>query len=207
MRYGMAIDLKRCLGCHACATACRLANNLPSGVWWNVVYTDGGETMDTASGTFPDNLHMQHYPTACQQCDNPPCVEVCPAGATWKDEETGIVMQDSAICIGCESCDSACPYGVRRLIKGEPKWAIDHALGYQSAPLHQANTMGKCVFCKNLLDEGQLPKCISACVGHARIFGDLDDPESDISKLIASNREVIRLQEEVGTEPKVLYVK
>ena len=95
MQYGMVIDLSKCMGCQTCATSCRLANNLPSGTWWNTVYTEGGETIDTASGAYPDGLVLQHYPVACQHCKNPACVSVCPTGATYRDEETGIVMTDA----------------------------------------------------------------------------------------------------------------
>ena len=113
MQYGMVIDLERCMGCQTCATSCKLANNLPSGNWWNTVRTEGGKTIDTASGDYP-NCELQHYPVACQHCKEPACVAVCPTGATYKDEETGLVMQDPETCIGCKSCIEACPYAVRR---------------------------------------------------------------------------------------------
>ena len=81
MRYGMAIDLKRCMGCQTCMTSCRTANNLPTGNWWNRVITDGGESLDSPDGEYP-NCTLQHYPVTCQHCENAPCVEVCPTGAT-----------------------------------------------------------------------------------------------------------------------------
>ena len=109
MRYGMAIDLKRCMGCQTCMTSCRTANNLPTGNWWNRVITDGGESLDSPDGEYP-NCTLQHYPVTCQHCENAPCVEVCPTGATMKDEETGIVTVDAETCIGCKTCMQACPY-------------------------------------------------------------------------------------------------
>ena len=130
-RYGMAIDLRRCFGCQTCAAACKVANNLPKDLSYNVVYTKsdddprtfgsavarGAVANDNAGGSFP-NCTMSFLPVQCQHCENPACLEVCPTGATTKDEETGIVSVDSELCIGCESCIKACPYeGVRTLIK------------------------------------------------------------------------------------------
>ena len=116
-RYGMAIDLNRCFGCQTCAVACKMANNLPNDVLFNQVKTVGGDSVDTAAGEYP-NCTLSYLPFQCQHCENPACLEVCPTGATAKDEETGIVSVDSELCIGCESCIKACPYeGVRTLIK------------------------------------------------------------------------------------------
>lgn len=107
-RLGMVIDTHRCQGCHACELACKQENNVPVGNWWNRLVVDGGATMDTPDGEFP-NLSMSYLTIACQHCANPACVEVCPTGATWKDEATGVVHQDHDVCIGCGSCISACP--------------------------------------------------------------------------------------------------
>ena len=93
MRYGMVIDLKRCSGCKTCSVVCKVANNIPNNIIWNRVLTEGGNAPDTAGGTW-DNPEMQHWPVACQHCENPACTKVCPVGATWKDEQTGIVRQD-----------------------------------------------------------------------------------------------------------------
>ncbi len=118
MRYGMAIDLKGCAGCHTCSTACKLANNLPEKVWWNTVLTVGGEAPDTASGVYPNN-ELSFMPFGCQHCDKPACVEVCPVGATYKREEDGIVVQDVEKCIGCRACESAAgPANRPALIRG-----------------------------------------------------------------------------------------
>ena len=103
MHYGFAIDLKRCIGCHTCSVACRYENNLPAHTWWNRILTDGGACPDVPAGSFPD-LKMRQFPIACQHCDNPACVKVCPVGATYKDPKTGVVRQDYDKCIGCRMC-------------------------------------------------------------------------------------------------------
>lgn len=108
MRYGMAIDLQLCFGCTECAVACKSNNNLPNNMWWNRVLTDGGDYPDTAKGTYPQ-VTMMHYPVGCQHCANPACAKVCPVGATWRDDKTGIVVQDVDECIGCRMCMGACP--------------------------------------------------------------------------------------------------
>ena len=122
-RYGMVIDTKKCIGCHVCAMACKTENNLPNDVWWNRIFTDNGGEMgfDMVGGSYPDNLQFGYIPVACQHCENPACVKVCPVGATYKDPETGVVRQDYDKCIGCRMCMSACPYnGVRSFNWEEP---------------------------------------------------------------------------------------
>ncbi|RDC06282.1 4Fe-4S dicluster domain-containing protein [Eggerthella lenta] len=203
--YGMAIDLKRCIGCHACAVACKMSNNLPKNVQFNRVNTVGGDDIDTAAGSYPNNT-MSFLPVQCQHCENPACLEVCPTGATTKDEETGIVSVDSELCIGCESCIKACPYeGVRTLIKS-PEYYLDVVVGEYDAPPHKGGTVEKCTFCKNLIDRGEVPACMQLCPGRARYWGDLDDPESDVSKAI-EGRETMFLNEEAGTKPSVYYLQ
>lgn len=205
MRYGMAIDMKRCIGCHTCSVACKMANNLPTGVWWNNVITEGGPFQDTAAGEYP-NCTMEYVPMQCQHCENAACAAVCPTGATQVRED-GIVWIDNELCIGCESCMSACPYeGVRTLIKTEPAYYIDVVVGEVDAPAHKAGTVEKCTFCKNLIDRGEVPACMQLCPGRARFWGDLDDPESEVSKYIASH-DTVFLQEEAGTAPKAYYVR
>ena len=203
-RYGMAIDLARCIGCHTCAIACKMANNLPKDVHYNRINTVGGDSMDTAAGEYP-NCTMSFLPVQCQHCAEPACVGVCPTGATAKDEESGIVTVDSELCIGCESCIKACPYeGVRTLIKN-PEYYLEVMVGEYDAPPHKGGTVEKCTFCKNLIDRGEVPACMQLCPGRARYWGDLDDPESDVSKAI-EGRETVFLQEEAVTKPNVYYL-
>jgi molybdopterin-containing oxidoreductase family iron-sulfur binding subunit len=206
MQYGMIIDLRRCMGCQTCATACRLSNNLPIGTWWNRVMTVGGEGIDTSGGTYPQTLHMRHMPVACQHCENPACTRACPVGATYKREEDGLVFQDYDKCIGCRMCVAACPYtGVRSFNWEEPSYHLDFVLGDKDVAAHQKHTVEKCTFCANLLAKGEQPKCVSACVGKARTFGDLDDPSSEVAGLIAA-RSYEQLLPEEGTNPSVYYL-
>ena len=123
--YGMAIDLNRCIGCHTCSMACKMANNLPENVWWNRVATTDGYSMDSTVTEWPHGA-IEFVPMSCQHCENPACVKVCPVGATYKDPETGIVRQDYDKCIGCRMCMSACPYtGVRSFNWEEPAFYYD----------------------------------------------------------------------------------
>ena len=146
-------------------------------------------------------------PVQCQHCEQPACLDVCPTGATSKDEETGIVSVDSEACIGCESCIKACPYeGVRTLIPNDAGYYLDVVVGEVDAPAHKAMTVEKCTFCKNLIDRGEPPACMQLCPGRARHWGDLDDPNSDVSKAI-EGREYEFLNEAEGTKPSVYYLK
>ncbi len=205
-RYGFAFDLKACMGCHTCTIACKQANNLPDGVLWNNVKTDGGESLDTSRGTYPTDLTMVNYAVNCQHCDNPACVAVCPTGASYVDEETGIVRITTDECIGCGSCIQACPYDVRRLLETDPVWTVGFPVGDWDAPEHRVGTVGKCMGCYNRIARDEKPACMDLCPGRARWWGDLDDPNSDVSKIIAT-REYERLLESAGTEPRVFYLK
>ena len=204
MHYGMAIDLQLCFGCTECAVACKSNNNLPNNMWWNRVLTDGGDYPDTAKGTYPQ-VSMAHYPVGCQHCANPACAKVCPVGATWRDEKTGIVVQDVDKCIGCRMCMGACPYSARTFNWEEPAYAVDFPLGDFDAPKHVAGAVEKCTFCANRLARGEEPACMEHCPGRARYWGDLDDPGSDVSRAIAG-RSTVRLLEDKGTEPSVYYL-
>lgn len=204
-RYAMAIDLSNCIACHACSVACKSNNNLPNEVWYNNVVTDGGDYMDTARGTYPNDLHRIHYPINCQHCSNPICVGVCPTGASYQRED-GIVLVNAEECIGCNACSDACPYDVRTMITDEPEYAVDFPLGDWDAPKHISGTVEKCSFCANRLDRGAIPACMENCPGRARYWGDIDDPESDISEFL-EGREYDFLLEEEGTKPNIYYVK
>ena len=205
MRYGMVIDTELCAGCNACAVACKINNNLPKEVWWNSVVTEGGATRDTASGEWPNNS-MRFFPKACQHCRKPFCVAQCSTGATYVADD-GTVQIDAEKCDGCGACIEACPYDVRVLVQNEPEYYQEVALGQWDAPKHSAGKVEKCTLCANIRERGGEPACVKACNLHARVFGDLDDPESEVSQILASGeREYMRLLEEEGTEPNVYYL-
>ena len=204
-RLAIAIDLSRCTGCNTCAMACKMQNNVPMGMTWNRVLNENCEFEVGVQGTYP-SISRSHLPIACQHCENPACLRVCPTGATQKRED-GIVWVDNELCIGCESCIKACPYeGVRTLIANEPEYYLDVVVGEFDAPTHKAGTVEKCTFCHNLIDRGEVPACMQLCPARARYWGDLDDPESDVSKYLAT-REAVVLQEEDGTGPKISYIR
>ena len=205
MHYGMVIDTKRCVGCNACTVACKMANNVPQDIFWTRALTDGGDMMDTPAGEFPD-ISMRYITVSCQHCENPECVKVCPVGATYKDPETGVVRQDYDKCIGCRMCMSACPYtGVRSFNWEEPRYPMDFALGDADAPKHQKHVVEKCIFCYQRLARGETPACMDLCPARARHFGDLDDPNSEVSQLIRE-RSYEQLLPSEGTKPSVYYL-
>ncbi len=217
-QYGMTIDLHRCFGCQTCAAACKIANNLPKALSFNVVYTKGDNdfsnpgvavakgalTNDSAGGTFPE-CALHFLPVACQHCAMPSCVAVCPTGASSKDEN-GIVSIDYEVCIGCGTCIEACPYDVRTLLEDDPEFYIATEVGEVDAPPHRVATVEKCTFCKNLIERDEVPACMQCCPGRARYWGDLDDPNSEPNKA-AAGREVLRFLENEGTQPSVLYLR
>ena len=205
MQYGFVIDQQRCIGCHTCAVACRIENNLPKGIWWNRIMTEGGLEMDTPAGEFP-YAKMTYLPVMCQHCGNPACVKVCPVGATYKDKETGVVRQDYDRCIGCRMCMAACPYtGVRSFNWEEPAYTIDFAIGSPDVPAHQKHTVEKCTMCWHRLADGLAPFCVEVCPGRVRKFGDFNNPESEVSRLLAK-RQYKTLLPEKGTRPSVYYL-
>jgi molybdopterin-containing oxidoreductase family iron-sulfur binding subunit len=149
---------------------------------------------------------MMNITLSCQHCENPACTRVCPVGATYKRKEDGVVIQDYDKCIGCRMCIAACPYtGVRSFNWEEPQYYLDFAVGDASVPAHQKHVVEKCTFCNHRLAKGEEPACVNLCPGRARYFGDLNDPESKVSKLIAS-RECKQLLPEKGTNPSVYYL-
>lgn len=205
MNYGFAIDQERCIGCHTCAVACKIENNLPDEVWWNRILTDGGKEMDIPAGEFP-NTSIEYVPVNCQHCENPACTKVCPVGATYKDEATGIVRQDVNKCIGCRMCIAACPYtGVRSFNWEEPTHVLGINIGDVNASDHQKHTVEKCTMCEHRIVKGEEPACVEACPARARFWGDLDDPESEVSKLVRTRSNKQLLPDE-GTKPSVYYL-
>ncbi len=203
--YGFVIDLSRCIGCNTCVVACKGENNIPDGIMWNRVLTDGGDNPGTPAGVYP-NLTMDYIPISCQHCENPACVKVCPVGATYKDSETGVVRQDYDKCIGCRMCMAACPYtGVRSFNWEEPKYSYGHAVGDANVAKHQKHVVEKCTMCWQRLAKDREPACVDSCLTYARFWGDFDDPDSEVSQLI-SEREYKQLLPEEGTKPSVYYL-
>jgi Fe-S-cluster-containing dehydrogenase component len=218
----MVIDLRKCVGCHACTIACVAENKLPPGVVYRPV-------LEEEWGTYP-NVGRRFVPRPCMQCENPPCVPVCPVGATYTNAE-GIVEMNYERCIGCRYCITACPYSARTadfgftytdntpiangLILGQQiaddyeraanfEYGKEYARleGKRNSPIGNAR---KCHFCQHRFLEGVLPACVTTCIGRATYFGDANDPESLVAELIASPN-VMRLKEELGTKPRVYYL-
>lgn len=177
-RYGMLIDTRRCIGCYACRAACQNQNKLSSDVAFIKYHA-------FENGVYP-HLKVETVPTQCMHCEDAPCAQVCPTGATFIDEN-GAVMVNEERCIGCKYCATACPYQAR---------VLDPATG----------AMDKCRLCTQYALPGSgMTTCVTACPAKVRIFGDLDDPESEVSKAIAaSNAKPI-----AGdlTKAKIFYVR
>ena len=178
-RYGMVIDARKCTGCQSCVVACKTETNLPTGVWRNWV-------AGIEKGSYPEPGDA-FLPKLCNQCENPPCVQVCPTEASFKRDD-GIVLVRPHRCIGCGLCIAACPYDARFFTPlGTPQYA------------------DKCTFCYQRVDEGLLPACVEACPNGAITFGDLNDPTSEVSRLLAANQTDVIKQYE-GTLPSVFYI-
>lgn len=182
-RYGMVIDLTKCAGCYACHLACKVENGTRPGVAWNHI-------RKVEWGKFPD-AHQAFIPTQCVHCKDPACVNICPVGATFKRDD-GIVLTDYDKCIGCRMCEWKCPYGARQLNDNEDTYyegamAPFEEEGYKK---HQPNKEEKCIFCYHRVDQGRLPACVEMCPGDARIFGDLDDPDSEINHYIKKHKAI-----------------
>ncbi|AFK19899.1 4Fe-4S dicluster domain-containing protein [Haloferax mediterranei ATCC 33500] len=207
-KYGLVIDQERCIGCHACAVTCKQENNVPMGQYWNRVLTEGGDKIDTPAGTYPEHgedgtLDMGYQPTACQHCENAPCVKVCPVNATYTRDD-GIVEIDYDKCIGCRYCMAACPYNARVFNWEESKTIPEEGTG--DVPARPQGVVEKCTFCSHRVDEGLDPACVVNCPADARIFGDLDNEESTVSRYI-KKYETHRLLEDRGTDPKTYYIR
>ena len=203
-RLAIAINLDRCVGCHTCALSCKMQNNVPDGMLWNRVLTEGCERFDSAEGTYP-NLSRTYLPLACQHCENPACERVCPTGATYKDDK-GRVEIDYDKCIGCRMCMAACPYNARTFNWNDPVRATGAGYGDARVPERTRGVMEKCTLCKERTDEGDEPMCVRCCPADARIFGDLDDPDSAVSRLRRDQGAEVLLEDK-GTRPQVFYVR
>ncbi|MBD5804551.1 Tetrathionate reductase subunit B precursor [Azoarcus sp. Aa7] len=184
--WAMLVDVRKCIGCQACTVACIQENAVPEGSFRTVVSTYSVKLTDADHpATQPAGTYM--LPRLCNHCAEPPCIPVCPVGATFKRED-GIVAVDGERCVGCAYCVQACPYDAR---------FINHA----------TNKADKCTFCAHRVDAGLLPACVETCVGGARIFGDLNDPQGELRRrLDAAKAEVKVLKPEQGTEPRVFYI-
>jgi Fe-S-cluster-containing dehydrogenase component len=200
MRYAMVLDQNRCIGCNSCTLACKEHNGLASGVFWSQV-------LKKLEGTYP-NVQLYFEPILCNHCAEAACVEVCPTGATQK-LDNGIVTIDPDKCIGCRYCIVACPYNARTFNYGAPQgyYPEQGRTAFEEIRFagHKIGTVEKCDFCIDRIAEGKKPACVQACPTRARIFGDLDDPDSEVSQLVAS-RGAYQLHPELGTDPSVYYL-
>ena len=196
-RYGFVVDTTRCIGCNFCSLACKVENNIPDEIWWTKAYTDGGEVEQAPAGEWPDNLSMAFMTVGCQHCDNPSCVKACPVGATYKDADTGIVRQDMDKCIGCRICMAACPYNARVFNWSEPERDPNWNYGDKDVPVRGKGVVEKCTLCKERTDRGDEPMCVACCPTRARTFGDLDDPDSEISRVVRERKAGVLLEEQV----------
>ncbi len=221
----MVIDLDKCTGCQACTVACKEENNVPHGspeeqerrrdIYWHKVIA-------VTQGKYP-RVHTELIPVPCMHCDDPACVTVCPAKATYRRED-GIVMQDFRRCIGCKYCMVACPYGVRSYNYQKQEQRPYHRQdlppdrrewGPWPFPTRSHGLVEKCTFCFHRIDQGVregkkigievVPACVEECPAKAMFFGDLDDLQSEVSRSLSS-RGFFRLREEMGTKPKVFYL-
>ncbi len=244
----MVIDLRKCVGCGACALACKTENN--------TALRNNGQTHNWAdflhetTGKFP-NTEYKTQPVLCNHCSNAPCVEACPVEpkAMFKTPE-GITMHNAERCIGCRACQEACPYSLEEvtkdgeygeysvisyneedqptqpffkenkpLIPGCTSSGIDTARAYRATPPHRtnyndpdyedvrrSNVVEKCIFCRHLVVQGELPYCVDSCPAGARIFGDRNDPKSEVAQLLKKHKGTV-LKPDEGTKPNVYYIR
>ncbi len=215
-KWGMVIDTKRCIACWSCSISCKEEHFLPPNVFWNRLLI--GET-----GSFPTSRKLI-YPVLCNHCEDASCVEACPTGATFKRDD-GIVLVDYDKCVGCRACLISCPYQQRtyyskevkerEYFPGQGKTEFEK-LGEEIYPFQEGTVM-KCNFCVERIEDGMAkglkpgededatPACVNACPVGARVFGDLDDPNSNVSKIIKEQAGK-QLKPEFGTKPSVYYI-
>jgi phenylacetyl-CoA:acceptor oxidoreductase 27-kDa subunit len=209
MRWGMVIDLRRCVGCQTCTIACKQEHGLPAGTSWRFV-------ADVEIGEYPD-VRRLFLPMQCMHCGDAPCVPVCPTGAS-RQRADGIVWVEHDACVGCGYCAMACPYHARHLVReADGYWASPTPSERMQARPERHGVMTKCTFCKERVDAGlsdglapgvdpdATPMCAVACIANAIVFGDLDDPSSQVARLVAGGA-AQPLTPEAGTRPSVYYV-
>jgi Fe-S-cluster-containing dehydrogenase component len=176
-RFGMVIDTRRCVGCADCVVACKTENGVPDGLCRDWITTE-------AAGRFPDT-RLEIRSERCNHCDHPPCVSCCPTGASHVEPLGRVVLVTPELCIGCKACLASCPYDARFI----------HPDGYAD----------KCTFCLHRVKDGLSPACVTVCPTRCMHFGDLDDPGSEVSRLLAS-RSNHPLQPEAGTGPRIFFL-
>lgn len=213
VQFGYALNLSLCIGCRRCADACHHENNHDRRTNQSYIRVlemqQGSFDMEEGDATYDHAVPQPgkyYMPVQCQQCDNPPCVDVCPVEATWKERD-GIVVVDYDWCIGCRYCEAACPYHARRFNWEAPEIPaeeINPSQAYLSNRIRPQGVMEKCTFCLHRTREGRLPACLEACPTGARVFGNLLDPSSEIRWVLA-NKRVFVLKEELGTRPRFFY--
>jgi Fe-S-cluster-containing dehydrogenase component len=197
-RYGMVIDLKRCVGCDTCSMACKAERATPRGMLWQTV-------VKYETGTYPKSK-LNFLPVTCMHCKEPDCVKVCPTGASEKRPD-GIVTVDSGRCMGCGACVLSCSYGARHFLDGIHNYYEGYETPFEKIGFkdHTAGTVEKCDLCLPRIENGQEPACVATCIADARFFGDLDDPDSEVSKLIRDN-EALVVSPAMNTEPSCYYL-
>ena len=213
-RWGMVINLQKCVGCYSCVISCKQEHYLPPDVFWNRI-------LISETGKYP-TVTKQMYPVLCAHCKEPACVKACPTGAT-SHRKDGIVLVDYSQCVGCRYCLIACPYqqrtyyanGNKEYFPGQGLTELE-IIGKELYPL-QPGTVVKCNFCLERVDEGiqrglkpgvdreATPACVIACPAKARYFGDLEEPQSEVCQLI-KERKAFQLHTEFGTDPSVFYI-
>jgi molybdopterin-containing oxidoreductase family iron-sulfur binding subunit len=213
VKFAYALNLSLCIGCRQCAAACHRENNhdrVTNNSYIRVFEMKQGSVDLTHARSDYNHAVPQpghsYMPVQCHHCHKPPCVDVCPVKATWKETD-GLVVIDYNWCIGCRYCEAACPYHARRFNWTTPQLSaaeINPEQGYLSNRLRPQGVMEKCTYCLHRTRIGKLPACLEACPAGARVFGNLRDPQSEL-RWILSNKRIFVLKEEWGTEPSFYY--